>query len=352
MNIKELRQKINKIDLQILQLINRRVKLALDIGRIKTKSRGEYYAPDREREVYQRLVSSNKGPLPSRALKSIYREIMSATLSLEKPLQVSYLGPEGTFTHLASLEKFGSSVSLVPAKSITDIFAEVRKARADYGVVPIENSTEGIVSHTLDMFIDSDLQICSEVSLDISHHLVSRGKLKDIKKVYSNPQALGQCRRYLEANLPQAELIEVSTTSWGARTAARSKSAAAIASELAAKIYKLKIIGRNIEDSSSNVTRFLVIGKTSAKPTGQDKTSIMFSIRDKVGALYAMLEPFRKHKINLTKIESRPSRKKAWDYYFFVDLSGHAQDKKVKAALRELKKNCRDLKVLGSYPAG
>ncbi|MCD5401409.1 prephenate dehydratase [candidate division NPL-UPA2 bacterium] len=350
MNMRELRQKINKIDTKILQLINERTKLALEIGRIKAREKKEYYVPDREKEVYKRLMKENKGPLSSRSAKAIYREIMSAALSLEKPIKVTYLGPEATFTHLAALEKFGSSIALLPAKSITDIFIEVEKERANYGVVPIENSTEGVVNHTLDMFIDSELQICSEISLEVSHHLLSRGKLKDVKRIYSNPQALGQCRNWIESHLPQAELIEVSTTSKGAEIASREKEGAAIASELAAEIYNLEIIGRRIEDSAANVTRFLVIGKTFAGRSGKDKTSIMFSIRDRVGALYAMLQPFKKYGINLTKIESRPSRRKAWDYYFFVDLEGHYQDEKVEKALKELEKECRYLKILGSYP--
>ncbi len=352
MNMSQLRQKINKIDTEVLQLINERTKLALEIGRIKARKKEEYYVPSREKEVYERLIKENKGPLPSRSVKAIYREIMSAALSLEKPVKVIYLGPEATFTHRAALEKFGSSVALLPAKSITEVFMEVEKGRANYGVVPIENSTEGVVNHTLDMFIDSELQICAEISLEISHHLLSRSKLKDIERIYSNPQALGQCRGWMEGHLPRAELIEVSTTSKGAELAAREKGGAAIASELAAEVYNLKIVGRRIEDSAINVTRFLVIGKTFAAASGQDKTSLMFSIKDRVGALYAMLQPFRKQGINLTKIESRPSRRKAWNYYFFVDLEGHYQDERVKNALKELEKECHYLKILGSYPVG
>ncbi|MCD5397375.1 prephenate dehydratase [candidate division NPL-UPA2 bacterium] len=352
MNIKELRQKINKIDTEILQLINERINLALDIGRIKTRKKEEYYVPSREKEVYERLIKKNKGPLPSRSVKAIYREIMSAALSLENPVKVVYLGPKVTFTHQAALEKFGSSVALLPVKSIAEVFMEVEKGRADYGVVPIENSTEGVVNYTLDMFVDSELQICSEISLEISHYLLSRDKLEDIERIYSNYQALGQCRNWVESHLPRAELIEVSATSKGAELAAREKGGAAIASELAAEAYNLRIVGQRIEDSASNVTRFLVIGKTFAAPSGQDKTSLMFSIKDQVGALYAILQPFKKQGINLTKVESRPSRRKAWDYYFFVDLKGHYQDERVKKAIGELEKECRFLKVLGSYPAG
>ncbi len=350
MNMSQLRQKINKIDAQILPLINERTKVALEIGRIKARKKEEYYVPSREKEVYERLIKENQGPLPSRAVKAIYREIMSATLALENPVQVIYLGPEATFTHRAALEKFGSSVTLLPAKSIPEVFMEVEKGSARYGVVPVENSTEGVVSHTLDMFIDSELQICAEISLKISHHLLSRSKLKDIMRIYSHPQALGQCRNWIKSHLPQAELIEVATTSKGAEQAAQEKGGAAIASELAAEVYNLKIIAQKIEDIAVNVTRFLVISKTLAAPSGKDKTSLMFSIRDRVGALYAMLQSFKKRGINLTKIESRPSRRKAWDYYFFVDLKGHCEDEIVKKALKELEEECRYLKVLGSYP--
>ena len=352
MSLKQLRQNIDSLDVRILELINERTRLASDIGRIKAREKKEYYVPDREKKVFERLMKENKGPLSPRSVQAIYREIMSAALSLEESIKVAYLGPEATFTHLAALEKFGSSVTLIPAKSITDIFLEVEKGRANYGVVPIENSTEGIVNHTLDMFIDSELQICSEISLEVSLHLLSRGEMKDIKRIYSKPQALGQCRNWLEGHLAQAELIEVSSTSKGAEIASREKNGAAVASELAAEVYSLKIIGRSIEDSAINVTRFLVIGKTFANRTGKDKTSVMFSIKDRVGALHAMLQPFDRHGINLTKIESRPSRRKAWDYYFFVDMEGHYQDEKVKKALEELEKECRYLKILGSYPVG
>ena len=351
-SLKELRQEIDGLDIKILELINKRTKLALEIGKIKAREKKGYYIPDREKQVYRRLLKENKGPLPDVAVKAVYREIMSAALSLEKSLRVAYWGPEATFTHLAALQKFGSSVKLIPAKSIAGLFTEVEKDRADYGVVPIENSTEGVVNHTLDMFIDSELKICSEISLEVSHHLLSKGRLKGIRKIYSNPQALAQCRNWIESNLPKAELIEVSTTSKGAELASREKGAGAIASELAAEIYGLKAVSRRIEDSPSNITRFLVIGKTLAQSTGGDKTSLMFSIRDKVGALYTMLKPFKQHKINLTKIESRPSRRKAWDYFFFVDLEGHCEDENVKKALEELGRECPQLKILGSYPVG
>jgi chorismate mutase/prephenate dehydratase len=351
MNLKELRNKIDQIDKGIVQLLNKRARLSLKIGQIKRKNKREVFAPDREKAIYRRISSLNKGPFSDFSLKSIYREIMSGSLNLEKSLTVSYLGPEATFTHLASLKKFGTSIKYKPCNSITDVFTEVERSRCDYGVVPVENSVEGMVNHTLDMFIESDLKICSEVSLNISHNLLSNCPINKVKKVYSNPQVFGQCRLWLESNLPGRELIEVSSTTKAALYASREKDvAAAIASELAGRLYKLKTIARSIEDSQHNITRFLIIGKTLAKPTGRDKTSIMFSVKDRVGALHAMLTPFKKNNINLTKIESRPSKKKAWQYYFFVDLEGHCQEKKVTAALNSLEKGCQYLKILGSYP--
>jgi len=324
--------------------------LSVKIGRLKKKGRRSIYAPERERAVYERIENKNKGPFSNETLKSIYREIMSGSLALEKPLVVAYLGPPATFTHIAALKKFGSSVSYLPVNSITEVFTEVERGRADYGVVPIENSIEGAVNHTLDMFMESELKICSEISLEVSHNILANCTMKQIKKVYSNPQVFGQCRIWLEANLPKAELVEVSSTTKAAELAVKEKNTAAIASSLASECYGLNILARSIEDSAHNVTRFLVIGIAEGKPTKRDKTSIMFSVKDRVGALHDMLVPFKKNRINLTKIESRPSKKKAWEYYFFVDMAGHYKDKNVKRALGELEGRCTYLKILGSYP--
>jgi chorismate mutase/prephenate dehydratase len=250
------------------------------------------------------------------------------------------------------MKKFGSMVDYSSCNTITSVFDEVAKGRADYGVVPIENSVEGAVNHTLDMFIDADLKICSEIYLDISHSLLSReSSKKSIKKVYSKDQVFGQCRLWLEEQLPNVTLVEVASTAMAARIVAKEKGAACIASELAADKYRLKVLNRSIEDNAHNVTRFLVIGRTEAKPTKKDKTSIMFSLKDRVGALHDILIPFKRYGINLTKIESRPSKVKAWKYYFFVDMEGHHLDKKVSKALETLKKNTTYLKILGSYPA-
>ena len=311
------------------------------------------YTPHREREIYKNAVKINKGPLSDLAIRAIFREIMSGSLSLENPVKIAYLGPPLTFTHLASLSKFGSSVRYVPASGIGEVFGEVEKGRADYGVVPIENSIEGAVNYTFDMFVNSPLKVCSEVYLEISHSLLAHEKnMKSIKRVYSHPQVFAQCRSWMEKNIPRAEPVEVSSTARAAELCARTKHAACIASLLAAEEYKLKILAGSIEDTAHNVTRFLVIGKSIAARTGRDKTSIMFSVKDRVGALHDILVPFKKDRVNLTKIESRPSRLKAWEYYFFVDMEGHFTDRKVGKALTELEKHCSFMKVLGSYPKG
>jgi chorismate mutase / prephenate dehydratase len=353
MSITRLRKKVDSIDTEILGLLNKRAGVILKIGKAKARNKESIYAPAREKDVYKKLVAKNKGPLPKDSVKAIFREIMSSALQLERPLVIAYLGPEFTFTHLASLKKFGSSVRYVGCSTITDIFSEVEKSRADYGVVPIENSIEGAVNHTLDMFADSNLKVCSEVYLEIYHNLLSKEARKaDIRKIYSKAEVFGQCRIWIESNLPRAELVEVSSTAKAAEIAARQKNAACIASELAAKKNGLKVLARSIEDSAHNVTRFLVIGKEDVASTGEDKTSVMFSIKDRAGALHDMLVPFKKNRINLTKIESRPSKLRAWEYYFFVDLEGHRLDRRVAKSLSELERVSSYMKVLGSYPAG
>lgn len=352
MRLVNLRKKIDNIDADIIRLLNKRASLAKDVGRLKRRAGSGVYVPDREAEVYENILRQNKGPLSENALRAIYREVMSSSLALEKHLKIAYLGPEATFTHIAAVKKFGSQVSYTPCSSITEVFGEVALSRSDYGVVPVENSIEGAVNHTLDMFIDSDLKICSEVFLDISHNLIGRCSLRSAKRVYSNPQVFGQCRLWLDSYLPGVELIEVSTTSKAAEIASKEKNACAIASVLAAEKYRLKILAKDIEDSATNITRFLVIGQRAPSPTKRDKTSIMFSVKDRVGALHDMLVPFKKNGVNLTKIESRPSKRKAWEYYFYVDMAGHCENLHVKKALKELERHCVFLKILGSYPAG
>ncbi len=351
-NLKRLRKKIDRIDNNILCLLNERAGLTLDIGRVKIKGTEPIFSPKREAQVYERLIQANKGGLlEEKTIKAIYREIMSGSLALQCSPKVAYMGPEATFTQIAALRKFGKSLEYLECSNISDVFTEVERERADYGVVPIENSTEGAVNHTLDMLIDSDLKICSELYLQIRHNLLSKGRdISSIKKVYSHQQVLAQCRKWIEKSLPHAKLIPVSSTTVAASLYVRKGTEAAIASDLAAEKYGLNILARSIEDSSHNITRFLVIGKQEVEPTGRDKTSIVFSMKDKAGALHDVLVPFKKKNINLTKIESRPSKKKAWKYYFFVDLDGHHDDKKVKKALLALRSKCPLLKILGSYP--
>lgn len=347
----QLRQKIDNIDDQILDLLNRRAGVVMEVGRAKAGESRDFYVPSREQAIYERLISRNPGPFPSEAIRRVFREIISASLSLEQPMKVAFLGPQATFTHLAAMHQFGFSAQLVPQKSIPAIFEEVQRGRANYGVVPVENSTEGVVSHTLDMFMASDLQICAEVLMEISHDLLSgSGRLEAVRKIVSHPQALAQCRRWLEENLPDLPLIDVGSTALAAQMAAEDETVAAVASEMAATLYGLQVVKKKIEDNPHNFTRFLVIGPRSPERSGHDKTSVMFSVRDEPGILYRMLEPFSKRDINLSKIESRPMKTKAWEYIFFLDIEGHFSEEKVKAAVDELHGYCQFLKVLGSYP--
>ncbi|MFH1092696.1 MAG: prephenate dehydratase [Candidatus Omnitrophota bacterium] len=349
-NIKKLREAINALDEKLVSTLNKRTELAIKIGKIKDKLNKSVYSPEREQEIYNKLKKINKGPLDNKVLTAVYREIMSGTIMLQRPMKVAYLGPEATFTHLASRKKFGAQVEYISMQTITDVFTEVERGNCDFGVVPVENSIEGAISHTLDMFVDSDLKICSEISLDVTHNLLANCDIKDIKKVYSKSQVFGQCRLWLESNLPGRHLMETSSTTKAAEIAACEKNSAAIASSLAAQIYKVNIKAKSIEDSPHNVTRFLVIGEKETGYTGRDKTSVLFSIKDRVGALHDMLLAFKNAKINLTKIESRPSKKKAWDYYFFVDMQGHIKEPRLKKALTNLEKKCHFLKIVGSYP--
>jgi chorismate mutase/prephenate dehydratase len=349
--IKNLRQEIDSIDDGILELLNRRAALVIEVGRLKSAKKDSFHVPSREREIYDRLTASNRGPFPNEGLKSVFREIISASLALEAPMKVAFFGPKATFTHQAAMQQFGLSAELVPQKSIPAVFEEVEKGRALYGVVPVENSTEGMVSHTLDMFMESELKVNAEVLLEIHHYLLSRtGRFDDIKKVYSHLQPIAQCRNWLAENLPNVPVVDVASTAVAAQIVSEDYTAAAIASELAASMYDLKIVRERIEDQVNNFTRFLVIGKKLADPSGADKTSLMFSVKDEVGILYRMLEPFAKRGINLSKIESRPLKKKAWEYIFFLDLMGHINDPVIAEAVQELKHCCQFVKVLGSYP--
>ena len=348
--LEEYRQEIDALDDRILEILNRRAEFVMQVGRLKTLENRDFHVPSREREIYERLAALNKGPFPTEAIRSVFREIISASLALEAPIKVAYLGPKATFSHLAAMQHFGLSAELVPQKSIPGVFEEVEKGRALYGVVPVENSTEGVISHTLDMFMESELKINAEVLLEVSHFLLSRtGRLEDVKKIYSHPQPLAQCRRWLADNLPNVPLVDVASTTLAAQIVSEDYSAAAIASEYAASLYDLKVVRERIEDQVNNVTRFLVIGSKMAEKSGDDRTSLMFSVKDEPGILYRMLEPFAKRGLNLSKIESRPNKAKAWEYIFFLDLSGHISDSEVGEAVQELKGYCQFVKVLGSY---
>jgi chorismate mutase/prephenate dehydratase len=350
MSIPEHRKAIDKFDAQIIKLLNERTRHVLAIGEIKLKAGEEIYAPHRERAVLDRICRLNDGPITDDSLRAIYREIMSSALSLEKSLAIAYLGPEATFTHQAAIKRFGSSLRYASQKTISDVFTEVGKNRADYGVVPVENSTEGVVTHTLDMFVDSDLKIVAQIVLRIQHCLLSNSRRSEIKKLYVHPQTLGQCRSWIQLNMPHVEIIETSSNARSAELARTEKQSAAIAGVLVSEKYKLPVVEYDIQDNVANATRFLVLGRQCSPPTGNDRTSIMFSLMDRVGALHSALAPFRRYRLNMTKIESRPSKRKAWEYFFFVDCDGHMEDPKVAKALAMLGEHCSYLKVLGSYP--
>ena len=349
MKIPEHRKAIDKCDAQIVRLLNERTKHVLAIGELKLKAGEEIYAPHRERAVLDRICRLNHGPITNEALRAIYREVMSSALSLEKTLTIAYLGPEATFTHQAAIRRFGSSLSYSSQKTIADVFTEVSKQHADYGVVPVENSTEGVVTHTLDMFVESDLKIVAQIVLPVRHCLLSLGKRSQIKKLFAHPQSLGQCRLWIQTHLPHAEIIETSSNARSAELAAKEKNTGAIAGVLAAEKYNVPILEYDIQDNLANATRFLVLGRQCGPSTGNDRTSIMFSLVDRVGALYQALIPFRRYRLNMTKIESRPSKRKAWEYFFFVDCDGHMSDPKVAKAIKMLGEQCSYVKVLGSY---
>lgn len=344
------RTAIDSLDSKIVTLLNERTEHVLAIGKIKVAAGGSIYAPHRERAVLNKLSALNNGPVPDSSLHAIYREVMSCALSLEKSMSIAFLGPEATFTHQAAILKFGNSLKYSPQKTIADVFSEVDNDRAEHGVVPVENSTEGVVNNTLDMFVNSQLKIVAQIVMPIQHCLVGQSPKQDIKKLYSHPQALGQCRRWVQAHLPRAEVIETSSTTRAAELASEDPSAGAIASALAAEQYGIRNLESDIQDNAANATRFLVLGTQCGPSTGRDRTSIMFRIDHQVGALHQALAPFQKYELNMTKIESRPSKDKAWEYFFFVDVDGHQDDTPVQAALKDLETQCGSIKVLGSYP--
>ena len=350
-SVDALRKKIDQVDSRIVALLNERASLALKIGHNKNRTGKPVYVASRERAVYRQVSDANKGPLPARSVRAVYREILSACRGLEARMKVAFFGPEATFTHMAAQRHFGSTVRYSPEPTIDDVFREVSAGNADYGVVPIENSNEGVVAHTLDLLQDSDIPICGEISVDIELCLLSRsGRARDVRRVLSHSHALGQCRRWLAAHYSHAAVEEVSSTAQAAKDAHSDREAAAVSSRLAGEVYGLKIVHPNIADNHDNITRFLVIGGDPPAPTGEDKTSIVFAAKDRVGVLHDLLAPFAEHGINLTKIESRPSRQKAWEYVFFIDFRGHQQEPRVKRGLEQLSGSCVFLKILGSYP--
>jgi chorismate mutase/prephenate dehydratase len=353
MTLEELRKKIDEIDAQLVALMNERARYAVEIGRLKREAgSNSVYAPEREREVMQRIVAANPGPLSNTALMAVWKEMMSGSLALEKPLKVAYLGPEGSFSHLAALEKFGRSVQLVPVRDIATVFDQVARGEGDYGIAPVENTTGGAIRDTMECFlwIHGPVKICAEMALPIHQYLLSKTTLERVKKVYSKPQVFDQCREWLAKNLPQADLVAVGSTTEAALLASRIDGTAAIASSMAAELYHLDVLNPAIEDNPQNQTRFLILGRESPKPTGRDKTSLLFSVSHKAGALVEVLDILRRYGINMTKIESHPSPTQSWEYFFFVDVEGHAGDENMAAALEEARQHTRELIVLGSFP--
>ncbi len=349
--LKALRAKVDRLDEEILSLLLKRIELVKKIGQVKTANQMPVFDPAREGEILSRLKKLSLGKIPDDKLELLFKEIFSLSRSYEKRLKIAYLGPMGSFTELATIGYFGNSCTFVSAKKIQDVFELTDKRECDFGVVPVENSLEGAIGITLDLLIDSNVKICGEIYREITHNLLSlNDDIKNLKRLYSHPQALAQCRTYIERNLPEIEIIEVESTSESARLALKDVESAAIASTRAAELYGLKVLKSRIEDSTNNYTRFIVIGKIENSPSGNDKTSIIISVKDESGALHRALNSFAQYGINLCKIESRPMKKRPWEYIFFIDFDGHLSNKIIKRALSELSRVCLFLKILGSYP--
>jgi chorismate mutase/prephenate dehydratase len=348
----DLRRRIDALDDQILTLLNQRGRLVQEVGGNKAAA-GEqmFHVPEREAEILERLAEANAGPLPEEAVRVIFREVMSACLALERPLRIAHLGPNGTFSHLAAMRQFGRSAEFLPYEDIPAVFAAVERGEADYGVVPVENSTAGMVSTTLDLVVDSPLVVHGEILMEVHHQLLGRAPdLSDVRVVYSHTQALAQCNDWLRRQLPGARLESVSSTSRAAQLAAQDEHAAAVANVLAAEIYGLSILRKNIEDARVNQTRFFLLSERPADRTGEDRTSLVFAVKNESGALVDALSALAKAGINMTKIESRPSRRGTWEYHFFVDCEGHKDDPRVGGALEKVEERCHFFRILGSYP--
>lgn len=350
MGLEAYRKKIDTIDAQLVALLNERFELVQQIGALKRRLTLQAFDPQRESKLLKRLCELNQGPMKPETLRAVYREILSGSLALEQSMGVAFFGTIGTFTHQAAMAKFGSSVRYFPQATIADVFDAVTRGTVTYGVVPVENSTEGAVTHTLDTFADTSVKICAEINMVIHHNLLSRAPRQQLKVIYSHPQVFGQCRRWLQRNLPDVPQVEVASTAEAAARCAAEPAAGALASQVAAEQHNLLTLEENIEDCTENITRFLVLGNQDPKPSGDDKTSMLFVVRDRVGALYDSLKPFSSCRINLTFIESRPSRRRNWEYCFFVDFLGHVSDPNVLSALNELEEHCQFVKILGSYP--
>jgi chorismate mutase / prephenate dehydratase len=351
MDIDNVRKDIDRIDKELVSLINKRAECAIEVGKLKESNTESIFAPEREMQVLSKVLAQNSGPLADKTVAAIYREIISACRALEKPISVAYLGPAGSYTHIASIQRFGASTEFAPVETIPDVFNVVERKEANYGVIPVENSTEGIVSHTLDMFLASDLRIIAEIFAPISHNLLSAGDdVGAIRRVYSMPQAIAQCRGWLRSHLPGVEVLEVSSTAKAAKMCQGYPSSAAVASSLAASVYGLNVIAEGIEDNPHNRTRFMVVGYSKPNPSGKDKTSIVFSVPHKAGSLYHALSILDDEGLNMTMIESRPTKQMPWEYVFFVDVQGHEKDDQVQKALAKLGENALFVRVLGSYP--
>lgn len=356
-DLAEVRQEIDAIDQQLQQLINQRAQCAQKVAQVKLAKEGEaahFYRPEREAQVLRAIMERNEGPLSNEEIARLFREVMSACLALERPVKVAYLGPEGTFTQQAAIKHFGHSAISVPMAAIDEVFREVEAGSVDYGVVPIENSTEGVISHTLDSFMDSGLQISGEVVLRIHQHLLvgENTRPDKISTIYSHASSLAQCRKWLDAHYPGVERVPMPSNAEAARKVKTEWHSAAIAGDMAAELYQLKRLAENIEDTPDNSTRFLIIGRQKVPSSGDDKTSLMVSMRNQPGALHQILEPFDRHNIDMTRIESRPSRSGAWNYVFFIDFAGHVEEASVQPVLQEIGDQAADMKVLGSYPKG
>ena len=350
MDLEGLRKKIDEIDARIVELMNRRAEIVVEIGGLKRSANETVYMPDREEAIYDHVAGLNEGPLSGQCLRAVYRELMSGCIALQKPLAISYLGPPGTFTHDAARSKFGDSVEYVPAATLEEVFQQVEHGRADYGVVPVENSTEGGIHETLTRFLTSPLKVSAEIVTEIHHALLARCTFEQITKVYSRPQAFTQTRRWLATNLPNVQQIDVSSTAAAAEIAAREEGAAAIAKREVAAAHGLQVLQDHIEDYAHNVTRFFVLGRHISAPTADDKTALLCSVKDKAGALHDLLIPFKTHGINMAKIESFPSPTTAWQYYFFIDFLGHPDNEGTRQAMQEMQQECVEFRILGAFP--